>query len=278
MSTRPTSERSFQTRLEIDAPPEAVWRALSDGEELRRWFAPDAQVVPGPGGTVLWRWGDDHSWPLRVEAWEPGERLLLAYDTPGPDGAPHPLLVDFRIEGRGGRTTLRLVHSGFGPEASFDTEFDGISHGWPVELQSLRLYLERHRGRPRAIAKHVAVVDVPLDEAWSRLVGPDGLDCAELAATQREGDPFALELDGERIAGTLLRRLPRELAGVAASHGDGFLRVAVERCGGPNQVWLWLATWDGRDPAPTSARFEALIGRLFTPSERAAKPAEAARA
>ena len=43
-------------------------------------------------------------------------------------------------------TTLRLVHSGFGPGADFDEEYDGISQGWPVELRSLRHYLENHAG------------------------------------------------------------------------------------------------------------------------------------
>ena len=36
----------------IDAPIEAVWKAISDGEELTRWFVDEATVTPGLGGTI----------------------------------------------------------------------------------------------------------------------------------------------------------------------------------------------------------------------------------
>jgi uncharacterized protein YndB with AHSA1/START domain len=35
----------------IDAPIEAVWKAIVDGEELTRWFVEEATVEPGVGGT-----------------------------------------------------------------------------------------------------------------------------------------------------------------------------------------------------------------------------------
>ncbi len=44
--------RSNETQLEIAAPVEALWKALADPAELVRWFPLEAQVTPGPGGSI----------------------------------------------------------------------------------------------------------------------------------------------------------------------------------------------------------------------------------
>lgn len=260
--------RTYETELELGVPAEAVWKALADADEVERWFATDAEIRPGAGGEVRWRWGALHDWPLRIEVWEPGERLRIAYDSAVPDGAGgfRPLSIDFRLEGHGGGTLLRLVHAGFGPEAEFDAEYDGISRGWAVELQSLRLYLERHRGRDRQLVWSVADVGADLDAAWERLAGPEGLRCGAGIVELPQGSPFRIETAaGDVFSGCALRGEPRQFAGVAESHGGGFLRLAVERCGATNQAWLWLGAY-GRPPAELEAlraRWDAMLRRLF---------------
>ena len=62
MGNNEAEQRAARTKdidlsIEIDASPEAVWRAISDGEELGRWFPLEAEVVPGVGGTVTVAWG-----------------------------------------------------------------------------------------------------------------------------------------------------------------------------------------------------------------------------
>ena len=51
--------RTIEKELEIDAPIEAVWKALTDAEELTNWFPLEARVKPGVGGSI-WR----------LESWE----------------------------------------------------------------------------------------------------------------------------------------------------------------------------------------------------------------
>ena len=51
------SVRAHETRIEIDAPIEEVWKALTDATEIARWFAPKMSVEPGVGGTVIADWG-----------------------------------------------------------------------------------------------------------------------------------------------------------------------------------------------------------------------------
>ena len=43
--------RAVEKVIELNAPIEAVWKALTDGQELARWFPLEARVTPGKGGT-----------------------------------------------------------------------------------------------------------------------------------------------------------------------------------------------------------------------------------
>ena len=123
--------RSFRTTLDLDATPEQVWAALTQAEELVRWFPPEARVKPGQGGTMVWSWGYGEDWETRIDAWEPGRLLRLVqesarpYDAQGrqlPAGEVEParIAVEFSLETHQGKTRLRLVHSGFGRGAAWD--------------------------------------------------------------------------------------------------------------------------------------------------------------
>ncbi len=268
-SSRPASQaqREFVHELEIQAPPAAVWAAISTAQELQRWFAPQCEVVPEAGGHVLWQWGDAYRWRQTIERWQPGRHLRTRYDGPatGADGKPVPLFIDFHLAGEGGSTTLRLVHSGFGPEADFDREYDGISRGWPVELGSLQLYLERHRGHDRQLVLRTATAP-DLDKSWQRLIGDRGLRCADAVAGAAEGAPFRFTTAaGETFAGTVLACRAHEFNGIADSHGGAFLRLCVEDCGGTPTAWLQLGAYQrpAGEIARLAGQFEQLLLELF---------------
>ena len=42
-----TSTRVIEKQIRIAAPTDVVWKALTDAEELTRWFPLDAKVKPG---------------------------------------------------------------------------------------------------------------------------------------------------------------------------------------------------------------------------------------
>ena len=69
--------RSHDHEIEIDAPVEDVWRALTDSEELTRWYVEAARVEPGEGGSYWVSWGGGIEGRGRIDAWEPGSRLRL---------------------------------------------------------------------------------------------------------------------------------------------------------------------------------------------------------
>ena len=76
--------RAFEMALDLPASPDDVWRALTAAEELVRWFPVDARVTPGPGGSMVWSWGENWDWATRIDAWEPGRLLRLVQEDARP--------------------------------------------------------------------------------------------------------------------------------------------------------------------------------------------------
>ncbi|MEO0478940.1 MAG: SRPBCC domain-containing protein [Planctomycetota bacterium] len=268
MTDEPENDREYRQELELQAPRDAVWRAISNDEELRRWFAPGAEITAEVGGEVVWQWGELHRWVQRIEILEPGTRLRTRYDSAVDDeaGGKKPLFVDFLLEGDGGTTTLRLVQSGFGSESDFDDEFNAISRGWPIELGSLKHYLEHHLGNDRHLAWARGDLDLDVEEIWRRMVGPAGLNCGEDIVRRTRGDAFAFETsDGDTFEGRLLEVQPRGFSAVATSHGDAWLRVCAEECGGQCNPWIWLAAYDRPQTEldELQSRWHSMLRRLF---------------
>ncbi len=71
---------SVERTLELAAPPEGVWRALTDPKELARWF-PDRvdQDGFGPGAQGRFFWENHGAYAFRVEAAERPKRLVWCW-------------------------------------------------------------------------------------------------------------------------------------------------------------------------------------------------------
>ena len=152
-SQRVKSTRAHETRVVIDAPMEDVWKALTEPAAIARWFAPKMTVEPGVGGSVLADWGPGLEWMTTIEVGEPNRHLRLAETrervmTASPDAQalePCRLVQDYYLEAEGGKTVLRLVHSGFGTSEGWDIEYEGTRGGWAVCFLRLKHALELHR-------------------------------------------------------------------------------------------------------------------------------------
>ena len=77
MKDRTAATRSQQHEIVIDAPVEAVWKAITDGEELTRWFVDAAKVEPGVGGKFWLSWDGAEAGGSRIDVWEPNQRLRV---------------------------------------------------------------------------------------------------------------------------------------------------------------------------------------------------------
>jgi uncharacterized protein YndB with AHSA1/START domain len=246
-------ERTIEMSLEIDAPADVVWKALTDAKELVRWFPLKAEIEPRVGGRYWMSWEGEFEGESRIEIHEPGRRLKTSMEsTTREDGRPAQLAVDYHLEGRGGRTALRLVHSGFGRGADWDDEYEAIRTGWTFELRGLRHYLERHRGQDRqAIFVVGRASDLSGAEVWERVVG-EGFGAPDPAGLG-EGDRHSFPVgEGTVFEGTVLDAQPsRQLAMTVNSLNDGIFRIEVFGA----RPHLWLAAW-GEDREAV-ARFEA---------------------
>lgn len=265
---REGAARRLETELTLDAPPEAVWRALTEAQELTRWFPMQARVEPGAGGSIWMSWDGRAEGTNRIEIWEPGRHLRTAWFE---SGGPERLVVDYHLEGEVGRTVLRLVHHGFSADTEWDEMFDGIRRGWSFELRCLRHYLEHHRGVDRLVAQASRSIEpLPVAEAFRRLVSSRCLTAGGSLDGLVEGDRYAVTTaTGEELAGTVLFRAePTDLALVVESWNDAVLRLSVERWGGPDsplEAHLWLETW-GVEPQRVEAlekRWDGLLGELL---------------
>lgn len=233
--------RTAEVEIEIHASPAAVWRALSEAAELRRWFPLDARVEPGPGGKIFLSWGEAFAGEARIDIWEPGKRLRAVDSRRVADGSVVEIATDYHIEARGGGTVLRVVQSGFGRGAEWDAEYDAVSRGWTFELRSLRHYLERHRGEDRQVAWVNVTTSLPSDRIYSLVMGPELLAHQGSVAGLGEGDPYKLvATTGDVFEGTVfINRPPTDFAGTVRGMNDALLRYVHE----VGYVWIWLATY-----------------------------------
>jgi uncharacterized protein YndB with AHSA1/START domain len=110
--------REYSNEIELPADRQAVWRALTDAEELSRWLVESATVEPREGGTYHLSFDEVLELRARIEAWEPGRRLRLATELPLPGQGP--IIQEYTLEGRGSVTTMRLM---------FDTSLS-MSDAW----------------------------------------------------------------------------------------------------------------------------------------------------
>lgn len=63
--------------------PDELWEALTDPEELEKWFATEVELEPRPGGRGVFRWENGEERSATVREAEPGERLVLDWDDEG---------------------------------------------------------------------------------------------------------------------------------------------------------------------------------------------------
>lgn len=141
---------AIERTLRLSAPPERVWRALTDPEELAAWFPDetvDLEVRRSGGG--WWHWKEHGKFAVRFDVVEPPRRLVWTWSrepgTPVDEGPTTTVEWTLEPDGNGG-TVLELRESGFlTPEHREQNR-----KGWTHELGELRAHLEAASGVPEA--------------------------------------------------------------------------------------------------------------------------------
>jgi hypothetical protein len=191
-----------------------------------QWFAPVAEVEPGLGGKVTVGWGPGMEGTAPITGREPGSRFAWTQDH-GPGGKR---VMEFTLEAQGGKTKLRLVHSGFGTEASFDNEFDSTLGGWLTFLACLRYYLATMRSASGRHEARITMSQGDPGELWVRLTSGMGLSGQNLSA----GTPYRATLpDGKSFSGIVVASAKARYAVVTRRrNGRKSACVVLESFGG----------------------------------------------
>jgi uncharacterized protein YndB with AHSA1/START domain len=87
----------------LPTPVEEVWEALTDAEQLERWFANEVELRAEPGGRALFRWDNGEEREAVVEEVEPERRLGLRWLDGG--------FVTLELDETAGGTRLHVVET-----------------------------------------------------------------------------------------------------------------------------------------------------------------------
>lgn len=221
MSQKPT--RDIVLTVELDATPEEVFRAVAEGTEIAKWLAPEARSTPPEGdkkATIWISWGGGMGADHEVEIYDSPKHLRREGGQNGETQAP--LFTDWWIEAQaGGKTILRLVHSGFSASADWDDEYEAHARGWRLMLTNLRHYFARHRHEPAAHVPFMQNVEQPRLVLWQKL-----LDQLGFGANPRVGDSFRFTTPkGVVFSGTVDYAVDGyDLGLVVRERGDALLR------------------------------------------------------
>lgn len=234
--------RSISSEIEIDAPIEAVWKALTDAEELTRWFPLQAGVKSN--GIMWMSWNEAYYFESRADVVEPYKRIRAVAVTPeGVDPPRVEVATDTFLETRGGKTVVRIVHSGFSPDTAWDDLYDATRRGWQFELRGLRHYLENHAGTPRETIWVRRQLDTPVGDIWAKLMQKDGFADGGAFEGLREYDSYSMTTAlGDHYSGLVyVNDPPYQLSFTARELNNAYLRLKVETLplgapGGPTKT------------------------------------------
>lgn len=253
--------RKHEFELILDAPADAVWRAISTGEGIRQWFAPIAEIDARLGGQFKIGWGPGMEGSAPLTVFEEGTRIGWTEDH-GPRGQR---IVEFTIESLGGQTRLRLVQSGFGADASFDNEFESTNGGWRTFLACLRYYVEVMRNASGRHECRMAMLTTSASDLWSRLT-------AEMGLAQQDwtpGAPYrAFIPDGGQLSGIVVDSPKQRYAILRCDELDGsLLALFCENFGGACALTAsWYLYGSGLAPnAPLLADWNRYFDLLAAP-------------
>jgi uncharacterized protein YndB with AHSA1/START domain len=129
--------KPFRVEVVVRAPHIEVWRALTDPDEIRRWFGWDYAGLDEEI-ELMFVTGARHEPPNRILMFEGEDQSAI------------------EVEADGAHTIVRAVYP-TSPEAVEPGDaYDPIEEGWRAFLLQLRDYLERHPGKRRRTIRLVS--------------------------------------------------------------------------------------------------------------------------
>ena len=139
----------IEKEILIEAPIHVVWRIVTEPDQIKQWFCPDAELDSRTGGAGRMAFEHGYTYFLEVVAVEPPSRFAYRWlrDQAVKARPENSTLVEFTLQTEANNTRLRVVERGFDKvdwtneaQASYIEE---NSSGWQFYLGRLRDYARR---------------------------------------------------------------------------------------------------------------------------------------
>jgi uncharacterized protein YndB with AHSA1/START domain len=161
----------------IDAPPQVVFKALTDEKQLTEWFPNQAILQARVGGAMEFRFqredgSVDHKVVGKILEIVPGKKLSFSWKNTSDPDFPD-TVVTWTLEPAGSKTKVTLVHTGFEKGRWLDLH-DG---GWSYFIGRLAEYSAKGRVESRQMFKELGkeirktvMIDAPASAVFRALV------------------------------------------------------------------------------------------------------------
>jgi hypothetical protein len=211
--------RGFRVVVPIQAPRDAVWRALTDQDEIVRWFGWDYEGLRDEV-RIIWA---DYATLLPPDRIDCGRQQSIQ------------LIED------GLRTVVRIAQPGPLAGRPWDERYDEEIQGWHAFFAQLRHYLERHPGEERRTLYLAGTASAP-----EVLAAVDGAAPGRPWYAGRHQRVTAVEAYGGGLVVVMAQRgldaaEPGRVQVILTTHGLDDARFAEARR-------AWAAAWSALDP------------------------------
>jgi uncharacterized protein YndB with AHSA1/START domain len=148
------ANHEIKDAIVIEAPPEQVFRALTEPEALERWLATRVESDVRTGGRFRYDFEFDDPTQNNAQegeylAIDPGRRVMLPWTFPF---SPKQTRVEYALEPSGEGTSLQFSHDGFESGEPWDGARERFTGGWRLFLEGLKRYVETgEEARPLGI-------------------------------------------------------------------------------------------------------------------------------
>jgi uncharacterized protein YndB with AHSA1/START domain len=151
----PMTQDRIEKSIELKAPIERVWRALTDYKEFGAWFRVnlDGPFVPGQLATGVMSMScsghENVKWQATIKEMKEPDLFSMSWHPyalePDTDYSQEtPTLIEFRLKSISGGTHLTIVESGFSklPPHRQALAFERNDGGWAAQIKNIQTHVE----------------------------------------------------------------------------------------------------------------------------------------
>ncbi len=135
--------KSILHRLEINAPREKVYEALTTQQGLSGWWTPETKATPEVGSIARFAFGPDYFKEMKIEELEPPNRVKWLCVKGYKDWIGTTMTFELQPDEK--ETLLFFRHDGW---KEYTQGFAACSYDWAIFLRSLKFLCETGKGLP----------------------------------------------------------------------------------------------------------------------------------